>query len=196
MTDLITEAMESFRVLYEKARGTDIQEPTAMTLATAGKDGRPSSRTVLLKGFDSRGFVFYTNLDSRKARQLTENPWASLTFYWAVLERQVQIEGAVELVDDKEANAYWATRPRESQIGAWASYQSQPLAHRDDLLLEAKRVAEIYEGREIPRPPRWSGFRVIPNRIEFWKNMPHRLHERIAYLRDDSGAWSKTLLNP
>jgi pyridoxamine 5'-phosphate oxidase len=196
MTDLITEAIESFRVLYEKARGTDIQEPTAMTLATAGKDGRPSSRTVLLKGFDSRGFVFYTNLDSRKARQLTENPWASLTFYWAVLERQVQIEGAVEWVDDKEADAYWATRPRESQIGAWASHQSQPLARRDDLLLEAKRVAEIYEGREIPRPPRWSGFRVIPNRIEFWKNMPHRLHERIAYLRDDSGTWQKLLLNP
>jgi pyridoxamine 5'-phosphate oxidase len=196
MTDLITEAIESFRVLYEKARGTDIQEPTAMTLATAGKDGRPSTRTVLLKGFDSRGFVFYTNLDSRKARQLTENPWASLTFYWAVLERQVQIEGAVELVDDKEADSYWATRPRESQIGAWASHQSQPLAKRDDLLLEAKRVAEIYEGRDVPRPPRWSGFRLIPNRIEFWKGMPARLHERIAYLRDDSGAWQKVLLNP
>jgi pyridoxamine 5'-phosphate oxidase len=112
------------------------------------------------------------------------------------LERQVQIEGAVELVDDKEADAYWATRPRESQIGAWASHQSQPLANRDDLLLEAKRIAEIYEGRDIPRPPRWSGFRVIPNRIEFWKGMPARLHERIAYLRNESGAWTKTLLNP
>jgi pyridoxamine 5'-phosphate oxidase len=167
-----------------------------MTLATAGKNGRPSSRTVLLKGFDSRGFVFYTNLDSRKARQLTENPWASLTFYWPILERQVQIEGSIEPVDDKEADAYWATRPRESQIGAWASHQSQPLAKRDDLLLEAKRVAEIYEGRDVPRPPRWSGFRLIPNRIEFWKGMPARLHERIAYERDDSGAWSKTLLNP
>lgn len=196
MTDLITEAMESFRVLYEQARRTDIQEPTAMTLATAGKNGRPSSRTVLLKGFDSRGFVFYTNLDSRKAHQLQENPWASLTFYWAILERQVQIEGAVEQVDDKEADAYWATRPRESQIGAWASHQSQPLANRDELLLEAKRIAQIYEGREIPRPPRWSGFRVIPNRIEFWKGMPARLHERISYLRDNSGAWTKSLLNP
>ncbi|HET9887156.1 MAG TPA: pyridoxamine 5'-phosphate oxidase [bacterium] len=196
MTDLITEAIESFRVLYEQARRTDIQEPTAMTLATAGKNGRPSSRTVLLKGFDSRGFVFYTNLDSRKARQLTENPWASLTFYWPVLERQVQIEGAIEAVDEKEADAYWATRPRESQIGAWASHQSQPLAKRDDLLLEAKRVGEIYEGRDVPRPPRWSGFRLIPDRIEFWKGMPARLHERIAYARDDSGTWTKTLLNP
>jgi len=196
VTDLFTEAMESFRVLYEQARRTDIQEPTAMTLSTADANGRPSSRTVLLKGFDSHGFVFYTNLESRKARQLEENPWASLTFYWPILERQVQIEGPVEAVDDKEADAYWATRPRESQIGAWASRQSEPLSRREDLLLEAKRIAELYEGRDVPRPPRWSGFRVVPQRIEFWKGMPHRLHERVAYLRNHAGAWEKTLLNP
>ena len=196
MTDLFTEALESFRVLYEQARRTDIQEPTAMTLSTAGANGRPSSRTVLLKGFDSHGFVFYTNLESRKAHQLEENPWASLTFYWPILERQVQIEGPVEAVDKKDADAYWATRPRESQIGAWASRQSEPLSRREDLLQEAKRIEELYEDREVPRPPRWSGFRVIPHRIEFWKGMPHRLHERVAYLRNDAGTWEKTLLNP
>jgi pyridoxamine 5'-phosphate oxidase len=194
--DVFTEAIETFRELYEQARGLDILEPTAMTLATADTQGRPSSRTVLLKDFDSRGFVFYTNLDSRKGKQLAANPWASLTFFWARMERQVQIEGPVEAVAEREADAYWATRPRESQIGAWASRQSETLASRDLLLAEERRITERYAGREIPRPPRWSGLRVIPHRIELWKGMPHRLHERVLFTRGRSGVWEKTLLNP
>jgi pyridoxamine 5'-phosphate oxidase len=190
------DALDAFRAVYSSAQRSDIADPTAMTLATADSRGRPSSRTVLLKEVDARGFVFYTNLESRKARQLIENPWASLTFFWAPIERQVQVEGHVERVDDGEADAYWATRPRESQIGAWASRQSRPLTSRNELEAAVARLDAKHRGADVPRPPFWSGFRVVPERIEFWRGMPHRLHDRVLFVRDEHGAWSKTLLFP
>lgn len=191
----LAEAIERFRELLAQARDTDLREPTAMTLATADADGRPSARTVLLKEVDAGGFVFYTNRDSRKGRALRENPRAALLFFWQPLMRQVEIEGAIEGVDDTTADAYWATRPRESQLGAWASQQSAPLASRAEY---EERLAELrarYHDREVPRPPYWNGFRVVPDRIEFWHEREFRQHDRDCYWHDDSG-WQWSLLNP
>ena len=175
-----------FRALYAAAQALDrtqLREPTAMMLATATAEGRPSMRVVLLKEFDARGFVFYTNLKSQKARELEANPRAALLFHWQPLEWQVRVEGPVERVTDAEADAYFATRERESQIGAWASAQSAPL-ESDDVLDARVRDAEgRYAGRDVPRPQFWSGVRVVPLRIEFWHNRPHRLHERRLFER-------------
>jgi pyridoxamine 5'-phosphate oxidase len=186
--------IERFRSLFDQASQMCV-EPDAMALATVDPDGRPSVRYVLLKAFDQRGFVFYTNLGSRKARGLDANPHASLCFYWQPLEKQVRIDGAIEPVADEEADAYFATRPREFQIGAWASRQSEPLDVRgslEDRVVEARRR---FGGGPVPRPPFWSGFRVIPRSIEFWTRDPNRLHERERYDRvgDD---WMRTLLFP
>lgn len=188
--------LAAFEDVFGAAKKAGVPEPTAMTLATADANGRPSSRIVLLKEVDARGFVFYTNFESRKARQLAENPWAALTFHWTAIERQVQVEGRVERVSDVEADAYWATRPRESQIGAWASKQSAPLAAREDFLSAAAEVGRRYETGAIPRPPHWSGFRVVPHRVEFWRGMPFRLHERVVHERSPDGIWSVRLLFP
>lgn len=189
------ELVDEIRRRMERVRKTDLPEPTAMVLATAGADGRPHSRTVLLKGLDERGFVFYTNLRSRKGRQLAENPWASLTFYWPPLGEQVQVAGRVERVSDEEADAYWATRPRRSQLGAWASDQSETLESRHDLYRRFAELMAKHLGRPVPRPPHWSGYRVLPDRIELWRNHPRRLHERKVWeLRD--GVWSSRMLNP
>jgi len=166
-----------------------------MVLATADGEGRPSARYVLLKAFDERGFVFYTNYDSRKARTLAENPYAALCFYWPSIDKQVRIEGRVERVTDAEADAYFATRPRASQVGAWASTQSAPLASRGDLERRVAEAAARFEGRPVARPPYWSGFRLVPNAIEFWTRDPARLHERELYQRNGS-AWTRTLLYP
>ena len=166
-----------------------------MSLATVGMSGNPSVRIVLMKDVDERGFVFYTNLDGRKGRELRTHPVAAICFHWAALEVQVRAEGPVELVSDEEADAYFATRPRESQIGAWASIQSQPIEHAQDL---GQRVAEYekkYEGREVPRPPHWSGFRLRHDRIEFWKSRPGRLHERHLYTRSGE-SWTMETLYP
>lgn len=196
MTIPMTPAMlERFQQGFERARQAGIPEVNAMTLATVGPQGRPSARTVLLKDADVGGFVFYTNLNSRKGRHLADNPSVSLVFWWRETAEQVLVDGRVEAVSQVEADAYFASRPRGSQIGAWASLQSQTLESRQSLL---DRIAEIearYEGREVPRPEHWSGFRVRPQRVEFWYGREYRLHERICCELADGG-WQETLLYP
>ena len=197
MTDLYAEALDTFAALLAEATTGGDHEPTAMTVATCDAQGRPSARTVLLKAFDARGFVFYTNFESRKGQQLAVNPQAALLFLWKQLREQVQvkIEGTVEPVDLAEADTYFASRPRPSQIGAWASLQSQTLDSRE--LFEARIDAfeKKFEGMDVPRPTHWSGFRVVPERIEFWYGARFRLHERHHYERVD-GQWRKRLLFP
>lgn len=173
----------------------DIAEPTAMSLATCSADGRPSVRIVLLKGFDPRGLVFYTNLHSHKSRDLIANPRAALCFHWMPLERQLRIEGAVEPVNDAEADAYFASRPRESQLGAWASQQSSPLEKPLDLLQAYKEAEALFDGREVTRPPHWSGFRVVPERVEFWQQGQFRMHTRDLYVRQGN-EWRMEHLYP
>lgn len=184
-----------FAAWLEDARGSEPNDPNAMAVATVGADGMPSVRMVLLKGHDARGFVFYTNQQSRKAGELTANPKAALLFHWKNRRRQVRIEGPVSLVADAEADAYFASRGRDSQLGAWASDQSRPLADR--ATFEARFEAEQarFEGRDVPRPPHWGGYRVTPARIEFWSDRAHRLHERRVFTRTADG-WSEGLLYP
>ncbi|MBW8268443.1 pyridoxamine 5'-phosphate oxidase [Caldovatus aquaticus] len=186
-----------FESWLAEARRSEPAEAEAVCLATATPEGRPSARMVLLKGVDARGFVFYTNLESRKGSELAANPRAALCFHWKSLERSVRVEGPVERVSDAEADAYFASRPRPSRIGAWASAQSRPLEGRWAL---EKRVAEYalrFGLGEIPRPPFWSGFRVLPERIEFWRGMPFRLHERRVFHRDAAGeGWREEMLYP
>jgi pyridoxamine 5'-phosphate oxidase len=167
----------------------------AMTLATTAPDGRPSARAVLLKGLDEQGFVFYTNLESRKSKELFASPHAVLCFLWKSLNRQVRVEGPVELVGDEEADAYFASRPRDSQIGAWASDQSQPLASRAELERRVEEFSRRFGEAQVPRPPSWSGFRVVPQRIEFWQERPFRLHDRLLFIREGK-EWRRELLFP
>lgn len=190
--------IDHFRTLLSTARAVDraiLPEPTAMTLATVGSDGQPSARLVLLKTVDARGFVFYTNLRSRKGRDLEANPRAALTVHWQPLEVQVRVEGRAERVSEDEADEYFATRPRGSQLGAWASDQSEALASAADLDARFAEVERRFAGHDVPRPPHWSGYRVIPERIEFWRNRPSRLHERRLFVREGS-RWRETLLYP
>jgi pyridoxamine 5'-phosphate oxidase len=178
-----------------EAAQSEPNDPNAVCLATATPDGRPSARMVLLKDVDARGFVFYTNLESRKGRELAANPFAAMTFHWKTLQRSVRVEGHVEPVGAEEADAYYASRARGSRIGAWASRQSRPLEGRFAL---EKAVAEYtvkFGIGEIPRPPHWSGFRLLPDRIEFWRDMPFRLHERRVFHRQDAG-WETEMLYP
>lgn len=197
MDDLYQTALKTFEDLLAEARQSQDPEPTAMTLATVGRDGRPAARTVLLKGFDERGFVFYTNFNSRKGQQLAGNPQAALLFHWKHIREgvQVKLEGTVEPVSAAEADAYFASRPRGSQIGAWASLQSQPLESREQFDLRVAEVEQRYQGTDVPRPPHWSGFRIVPERIEFWYGAQFRLHERQCYQRSN-GQWSKHMLYP
>src|SRR5689334_6961942 len=190
--------LQRFLSLLERAKATpQILEPTAMTLATVGGDGHPSTRVVLLKDADEDGLVFYTNLESRKGREVLAHPHVALSFWWAPLESQVRFEGRAERVRDEEADAYFATRARGSQLGAWASAQSRPLASRQEREAKLAEVTEEFEGMPVPRPPHGSGLRVRPLAVEFWKNRPNRLHERELYTRKKPGApWSVQLLNP
>ncbi len=186
--------VERFRQWLADAERSEPNDPNAVCLATATRDGRASARMVLLKAVDESGFVFYTNLESRKGRELAENAWASLCFHWKSRRRQVRVEGAVEPVSEVEADAYFATRARVSQIGAWASKQSQPLRGRFELEARVARYAARY-ALNVPRPPHWSGFRVVPSSIEFWEDGAFRLHTRRVYQRIDGG-WTHQELYP
>lgn len=190
-------AIQRFIEWQAIAHDTDgVEDATAMTLATATPDGRPSARTVLLKHVDEEGFVFYSNGNSRKGRQLAANPRAALTFHWAPLQRQVLIEGAVQPVSEAESDAYFATRPRLSQIGAWASRQSEELESRAAFDAQVEAVEARFEGQTITRPPHWGGYRVRPDMIEFWQAREGRLHDRERAYRAESGQWAWILLNP
>jgi len=197
-SDLLNEALTSFNQLFDEAQAAGEPERSAMTLATATPDGQPSARMVLLKAHDARGFVFYTHLDGRKGRELQANARAALLFYWPRVRGgvQVRIEGTVELVSDAEANAYFASRPRTSQLGAWASRQSEPLDSRASFEARLAQLEGEFKDREIPRPPRWTGFRVRPDQVEFWYGAQYRLHERHVYVFDADGQGSKQMLYP
>jgi pyridoxamine 5'-phosphate oxidase len=196
--DLLKEALATFDVLFDEAQRAGEPDRTAMTIATAGLDARPSARTVLLKAHDARGFVFYTHLDGRKGRELQANPHAALLFHWPRVRDgvQIRIEGPVEVVGDEEADAYFASRPRGSQLGAWASKQSETLESRMQFEERLATVEREFEGRDVPRPPRWTGLRVKPDTIEFWYGANFRLHERQAYERDVAGDWHRRMLFP
>lgn len=190
------EPLPLFQRWLDEARQSGIKLAEAMTLATATADGKPSARLVLLKQADERGFVFFTNYNSVKARELDSNPQAALVFYWPQLERQVRVEGKAERVSAAESDAYFKTRPRESQIGALASPQSEVIASREALQQKADELEQLYEGREIERPAHWGGYRLYAERIEFWKGRPGRLHDRIAYDRQADGKWTIKRLAP
>lgn len=176
--------IDKFQLWLGEARAhKGIAEPTAMCLATVNENSQPSARIVLLKGLDDRGFVFFTNMESQKSTELAQNPKAALCFHWMPLEKQVRVEGSVTQVSDSEADAYFATRPRESRIGAWSSQQSRPLANRQDLLDAVQDNVARFKDKDVPRPPFWSGWRLVPDRIEFWQQSDFRLHDRELYTR-------------
>jgi pyridoxamine 5'-phosphate oxidase len=179
------------------ARRTEINDPNAMTLATIGLDGAPDARIVLLKGQDPRGFVFYTNYESRKGEELAADPRAALVFHWKSLQRQIRIEGQVELVTPEEADGYFVSRPRLSKVGAWASDQSRPLSERAELERRLAEAEARFPGDDVSRPPHWSGFRLLPHRFEFWREMPYRLHDRLVFTRSgEQEPWSTGRLFP
>jgi pyridoxamine 5'-phosphate oxidase len=192
--DLDPDPFRQFRVWYEAARDAGLPLPEAMALATASAEGAPSGRIVLLKGIDS-GFVFFTHYESRKGRELDANPRAALVFHWQPLGRQVRVEGTVERLPEPDSAEYFATRPRGAQLGGWASAQSEPIADRAALEERLAEVAATYEGREVPAPPFWGGYRVVPERLEFWQHRDDRLHDRFAYDREGVG-WRITRLAP
>lgn len=198
MHSLPDDILATFRTLFDEAAAAGEPDRTAMTVATAGEGGRPSARTVLLKAFGADGFVFYSHLDGRKGRELQANPQAALLFHWPRVRNgvQVRIEGDVERVSDAEADAYFASRPRVSQLGAWASHQSETLDARDTFEARLARYEAEFEGRDVPRPPRWTGFRVVPRAVEFWYGATFRLHERWLHERAADGTWSKRMLYP
>jgi pyridoxamine 5'-phosphate oxidase len=194
-SDVAADPIEQFRRWFDAALDAGLHEPNAMTVATATRDGRPSARVVLLKGFDERGLVFYTNYEGRKGREIEENPRAALLFYWGELERQVRVEGPVSRVPEEESDAYYASRPRGSRLGAWASEQSRTAEGRGVLEGRIRDLEAEYEGREVPRPPFWGGYRVEPEVVEFWQGRENRLHDRIVYRRKDGG-WEIQRLQP
>jgi pyridoxamine 5'-phosphate oxidase len=194
-TDVTADPFQQFKLWFEQAVAANLLEPNAMTLATVTAEGKPSARIVLLKGFDEHGFVFYTNYNSQKGVELQHSPYAALVFLWGDLERQVRIEGKVELVSIEEATAYFHSRPASSQLGAWASDQSNVIANRSILETRLQQLEAEYIDRKIPKPVHWGGFRVVPTEIEFWQGRPSRLHDRLRYQLVD-GAWKIDRLAP
>jgi pyridoxamine 5'-phosphate oxidase len=194
--DAARDPFRQFEKWFQEAEAAKIHEPNAAVLATAAKDGRPSARMVLLKGIDGRGFVFFTNYDSRKGRELEANPRASYVFPWVALERQVIIEGAVTKVAREESEAYFHSRPRASQLAAWASAQSSIISGREALEAAMKLVEKKYSGAEAPLPPHWGGFRIVPEAVEFWQGRRSRLHDRLRYRREANGSWLIERLAP
>jgi pyridoxamine 5'-phosphate oxidase len=194
--DVDNDPIKQFEKWFNEALQAEIQEPTAMTLATATHDGRPSARIVLLKGFDSNGFVFYTNYLSRKGKEIAKNPLGSLLFFWGTLERQVRIEGTIEKVSKEDSVSYFQTRPRESQLGAVASPQSQEIPGRDMLDKKWQEAEAEYMDKDIPKPSYWGGYIVKPRLIEFWQGRESRLHDRILYKKIDNKNWKKVRLAP
>jgi pyridoxamine 5'-phosphate oxidase len=189
--------IEQFQSWFQDALNANLIEPNAMTLATASVDGKPTARIVLLKGYDERGFVFYTNYNSTKGKQLLGNPWGALVFYWDKLERQVRIEGQVVKVSEEESDLYFHSRPIASQIGAWTSDQSEVIANRVVLENKQAQLAQKYANLEmIPRPSHWGGFRLIPDVIEFWQGRPSRLHDRLVYRLQEDQTWKIERLSP
>ena len=194
--DLARDPFRQFEKWFQEAEAAKIPEPNAMTLATATREGRPSARTVLLKGIDGRGLVFYSNYESRKARELDANPQVTLLFPWIALERQVIVEGAVTKVAREESEAYFHTRPRASQLAAWVSQQSSIISGRAVLEDSMKALEKKYAGQEVPLPPHWGGWRVAPETVEFWQGRRSRLHDRLRYRRGRDGGWSVERLAP
>jgi len=194
--DLLPDPIALAQRWFADAQAEGIEQADAMTLATATPDGRPSARAVLLKGIDARGFAFFTNYDSRKGRELDANPHAALVLLWIPLQRQVRVAGSVVRLDAEESDAYFATRPRGSQLGAWASAQSRPLPDRAELERRWEALGERYGGEAVPRPPHWGGYRVEPEEIEVWQGRANRLHDRFAYTRTADGGWTHVRLQP
>lgn len=194
--DVSPDPIKQFGLWYDEALNADLIHPNAFTLATSTVEGKASVRVLLLKGFDENGFVFYTNSQSKKGDELENNPFAALCFWWGKLERQVRIEGAIEKVSDCEADEYFSSRPRGSQIGAWASEQSTVIANREVLDTRYEEFDSKYENQSIPRPPYWNGYRLLPNLIEFWQGRDNRLHDRLRYTLQKEGNWIIDRLAP
>jgi pyridoxamine 5'-phosphate oxidase len=195
-TEANTDPIKQFDTWFKEALDAEVQEPTAMTLATATHDGRPSARIVLLKGFDSNGFVFYTNYLSRKGKEISKNPLGALLFFWGSMERQVRIEGTIEKISKEESERYFHSRPKDSQIGAVISPQSQEIPGRDALEQKWHETEAKYKDTEVPKPAHWGGYLLKPRLIEFWQGRPSRLHDRILYKKIDNKNWKKVRLAP
>lgn len=195
LTDVLPDPMAQFRQWFDAALRAGIPEPNAMHLSTVGASGRPNGRIVLIKEVSDAGFVFYTNYESRKGQELLGQPVAALTFFWPELERQIRIEGVVEKVSDAESDAYFASRPRGSQLGAWVSHQSQVIATREVLDIRQRELEAQFADQPVPRPSYWGGFRLVPDALEFWQGRPSRLHDRIHYRKDSTG-WVLERLSP
>ncbi|MTI30203.1 pyridoxamine 5'-phosphate oxidase, partial [Cytophagales bacterium RKSG123] len=196
INDVNSNPVEQFKKWFEEALQAEVMEPSAMNLATISSQGRPSSRIMLLKGVENQKFIFYTNYESNKGKDIIANPFVALNFFWPELERQVRVEGIIKKVSAETSDSYFKSRPRSSQIGAWVSEQSHPITDRKILEERYQQLVKKYEGQEIPRPSFWGGYKVIPERIEFWQGRPSRLHDRLSYTKESNNNWKIERLSP